>query len=338
MSCGSAPSCDPGLPDNALFHRPGDEPAIAAHSDGASDSFDDEFEPSEWDEDNLSDTTSINSSIYAHTYEHGRRFHKYRHGRYPIPNDDQEQSREDMKHAMYMELTNGELFYSPIGDNPQKILDIGTGTGLWAIEVGDKFPSAIVTGLDLSPIQPVWIPPNVNFIIDDAEDEWMNGSAWDLVHCRGMSTTIKDPHKLCQQTFDNLKPGGWMEWQEQHANFLCDDGTMNPDDDLIKLYRLATQAFERIGYDVHLASKLREPLEKAGFVNVRCVVKKIPIGTWPADKTLRLVGMYMKTAIQSFLPVIIAKPLALLGIPEDEREVWRALALRSLSKSDQHRY
>lgn len=46
-----------------------------------------------------------------------------------IPNDDTEQSREDMKHAMLLELTDGKLFYAPIGDHPQQILDIGTGTG-----------------------------------------------------------------------------------------------------------------------------------------------------------------------------------------------------------------
>jgi hypothetical protein len=40
-----------------------------------------------------------------------------------------EQNREDMKHAMLMELTDGKLLYAPIGDYPQKIVDIGTGTG-----------------------------------------------------------------------------------------------------------------------------------------------------------------------------------------------------------------
>jgi hypothetical protein len=74
-------------------------------------------------------STSFTSSIYAHTYENGRRYQHFKNGRYPIPNDDEELNREDMKHAMMMELCDGQLFYAPIGDNPQKILDIGTGTG-----------------------------------------------------------------------------------------------------------------------------------------------------------------------------------------------------------------
>lgn len=39
-----------------------------------------------------------------------------------------------MKHAMVKMLCSGELFFAPIGKNPQEILDIGTGTGIWAIE------------------------------------------------------------------------------------------------------------------------------------------------------------------------------------------------------------
>lgn len=34
-----------------------------------------------------------------------------------------------MKHAMMLELMGGELFFAPIGDNSQNILDIGTGIG-----------------------------------------------------------------------------------------------------------------------------------------------------------------------------------------------------------------
>lgn len=75
-------------------------------------------------------TASLSSSIFsAYAYERGRRYQIFGDGRYPIPNDDLEQNRENMKHAMLMMLTGYKLFFSPIGDHPQKILDIGTGTG-----------------------------------------------------------------------------------------------------------------------------------------------------------------------------------------------------------------
>ncbi|KAH8655183.1 S-adenosyl-L-methionine-dependent methyltransferase [Xylariales sp. PMI_506] len=306
----------------------------------AEDSVDsDEFEPEEWDDGSVSNaSTSINSSIYAHEYENGRRYHSYKNGRYPIPNDDQEQNREDMKHVMMLEMTDGKLFYSPLGDNPQKVIDIGTGTGIWAIDVGDKYPSASVLGIDLSPIQPVWIPPNVKFLVDDCEDEWLNGDNYDLVHLRTMSPVLKDIPKMCRQAFEHLKPGGWMEWQELHGWMQCDDGTMPADDAAYGLYSLVSQAFTKMGYDTNSPPKLGDMLRAAGFVNVQCIVKKIPIGTWARDRRLRLVGHYLKLVIQDFLPALANRPLLAMGLNQVEREMWRAAAYKALDDQTVHRY
>lgn len=81
-----------------------------------------------------SGSTSAESSVRDYMYENGRRYHRFREGAYNFPNDDVEQEREDMKHAMVKLLCGQKLFFSPIGDNPQEILDIGTGTGIWVIE------------------------------------------------------------------------------------------------------------------------------------------------------------------------------------------------------------
>lgn len=79
-------------------------------------------------------TTSLESSVRDFLYENGRRYHRFREGHYNFPNDEMEQEREDMKHAMVKLLCSQRLSFAPIGDYPQKILDIGTGTGVWAIE------------------------------------------------------------------------------------------------------------------------------------------------------------------------------------------------------------
>lgn len=78
-------------------------------------------------------STSISSSVRDYAFENGRRYHKFREGTYQFPNDESEQEREDMKHAMVVNLCGGKLHYAPL-DNPQNIIDIGTGTGIWAID------------------------------------------------------------------------------------------------------------------------------------------------------------------------------------------------------------
>jgi ubiquinone/menaquinone biosynthesis C-methylase UbiE len=45
------------------------------------------------------------------------------------------------------------LYLAPV-ENPKQVLDVATGTGIWAVEFGMEHPGAEVLGIDLSPIQP----------------------------------------------------------------------------------------------------------------------------------------------------------------------------------------
>lgn len=79
-------------------------------------------------------STSLASSAREFIYEHGRRYHSYRKGAYLFPNDDREQDREDLKHAMYLKLFNKTLHFAPINTEGANVIDLGTGTGIWAID------------------------------------------------------------------------------------------------------------------------------------------------------------------------------------------------------------
>lgn len=79
----------------------------------------------------------------------------------------------------------------------------------------------------------------------------------------------------------HIKPGGWIEIQEFDARANCDDGTLADDAPLKRFFDTAEEAVKTFGMDFRGGEKLREPLEKAGFVNVSCVKHKVPVGTWP---------------------------------------------------------
>ena len=118
-----------------------------------------------------SSSTSLRSAVTRYQFEHGRRYHAYQAGKYHFPNDEQELNRMDIEHHNQRLQMNGALHRAPIVD-PMEIVDIGTGTGFWCIDMAEEYPSAQVLGIDLSPVQPDWVPPNCRFEVDDFELEW----------------------------------------------------------------------------------------------------------------------------------------------------------------------
>lgn len=67
---------------------------------------------------------------------------------------------------------------------PRRVLDVGTGTGDWCFDFAEEYPETeLIIGTDLSNIQPDVGPPNVQFIIDDSSQEWLDDDL-DYVHTR----------------------------------------------------------------------------------------------------------------------------------------------------------
>jgi len=88
---------------------------------------DDDQDSSYGSEASSSYSASVTSSIRNNILENGLRYHAFKQDAYyPFPNDENEQNRDDIKHAMTVMLCGGKLHYAPIGDHPQSILDLGT--------------------------------------------------------------------------------------------------------------------------------------------------------------------------------------------------------------------
>ncbi|KAK2049476.1 methyltransferase domain-containing protein [Colletotrichum somersetense] len=292
-------------------------------------------------EGNYSASTSLSSSVRDYVFENTRRYHKYMEGRYLMPNDEPEQEREDMKHAMCVNVMDGKLHCAPIR-NPQKVVDIGTGTGIWAIDMGDEYPEADVVGIDLSPIQPTWLPPNVRFIVDDAEAEWIwPAESVDFVHARHMCMAIKDWPRLLSQAHRALRPGGWVELQELRFHLQCDDGTM-PDPAQYGYGRfvdLSMEGFRSFGIDPLGMERNSERLRAAGFERVEERVWKVPIGTWPRDQNLKTIGLYNRSMLIDALQAVSMAPLTRgLKWSAAEVEVFLIDVRKSLMNSSIHSY
>ncbi|CAI6306338.1 unnamed protein product [Periconia digitata] len=291
-------------------------------------------------EGNSTASTSLASSVLNYEYTNGRRYHGYRSGSYLLPNDDEEQDRLDFVHHIFLLMLEGNLYNAPIQD-PKRVLDIGTGTGIWAIDFGDAHPGAEVFGTDLSPIQPSWVPPNVKFYIDDAESDWVYppDEHFDFIHARELAGAIGDWDKLCKQSFDNLKPGGYLELQEPIARFECDDGSFAQAKDLYQWQELCNQAAMKFGKLMQSAGELKGKLLAAGFVDVHERILKVPIGPWPKDPKMKELGRYHREQLaQGIGPYTLGFLGKVQGWSEDECKVITAKVISQMRNPKIHTY
>ncbi|WZH46858.1 S-adenosyl-L-methionine-dependent methyltransferase [Fusarium acuminatum] len=226
----------------------------------------------------VTDTESLRSSILNYKWENGRRYHAYGDGPYWAPNDDRQQEAEDLIHELFRIVLDGKLYEAPIGDNPQNILDVGCGTGIWAIDMADMHPSAEVVGVDLSPIQPNFIPPNCRFEVDDINKDWtFPENIFDFIHIRYMTGTVPSWPELLKTAQRHVKPGGWIEHVELWGDARADDDSMSPDSPLKTWVKIFEEVGKKIGNPFFWNPA--DAFKEAGLQNISERKVKVPIGT-----------------------------------------------------------
>jgi len=272
----------------------------------------------------FSPTTSVRASIYDSIVENGRTYHRFREGKYYLPNDELEQDRLDMQHHLFLLTLDGELYNAPIKDlegGVHHVLDIATGTGIWAIEFASMFPSANVIGTDLSPIQPHFVPPNCHFEVDDAEDVWSFSHKFDYVHGRALATCFKSHLKVIQSAFDSLRPGGYLELQDCIVPFRCIDDTIKGTA-LEHWVDLIIRGTAALGKDWTRISKYKHYLEMAGFEDVVERRYEWPVGTWARGERNKVLGLWYREDLLSGLQAVSLAVLTRgLGMTAQEVEV-----------------
>ena len=80
----------------------------------------------------VTSTASITSTILEYRKLHGRTYHNFGNAEYWGPNDEAQNNGLDINHHMLYIALDNRLFSAPL-KNPQSVLDIGTGTGMWAM-------------------------------------------------------------------------------------------------------------------------------------------------------------------------------------------------------------
>ncbi|CAG9996569.1 unnamed protein product [Clonostachys byssicola] len=190
------------------------------------------------------------------------------------PIDDLEQMRWSLIHHVFQHVLGGELTTIPL-DNPKHILDVGTGTGEWAIKMAELFPQCEVMGTDIAAIAETQsIPMNVFFEIEDAEDWDRSTNLYDMIHLRSMDGAFKDWRYIYDHAFASLKPGGWIEVLDVDG----DVADAFPADSTFRLMcRELDIAAEKSGRRRGIHHLNPDLLMEAGFVEVGRTEYSLPI-------------------------------------------------------------
>lgn len=293
---------------------------------------------STYSEDDLSTyTASLTSSVLNFPTENGRRYHAFRQGTYLFPNDEAEQDRMDLHHEMCMRACNGKLHLAPLTDTKDKrFLDLGTGTGIWCVEMGDCYPEAEIIGNDFSPMQPTMVPKNVKFEVDDIESPWTHNQKFDYIHSRFLAGGIADWPKLVEQCYENLNPGGIIELQDADCLAYSEDGTTKGT--WLEKWNIDfMNAAKTSGRTLQPGPQLESWVRAAGFEDVHHEKIRVPLGTWPKDKKMKEVGAFnlvqLKEGLEGFSLVLFTR---VLGWSLDEVQILLSKVRKDLSDKNVH--
>ncbi|KAI0325261.1 hypothetical protein GY45DRAFT_1340222, partial [Cubamyces sp. BRFM 1775] len=124
----------------------------------------------------------------------GRLFHSHGSSPYPLPVDADEQQRQTGLSRLLRRLI-GDLSVGPVREllafapvERRRVVDLGTGTGQWVLDMAREFPHVKFYGVDIVPIATRYPPQNVIFEIHDIMEPFRYASgSIDMVHARSIS-------------------------------------------------------------------------------------------------------------------------------------------------------
>ncbi|KAH8596667.1 LaeA-like protein, partial [Bisporella sp. PMI_857] len=241
-------------------------------------------------------------------------------GKYLFPCDEGEKDRMDIYHKLFSEARRGFLYSAPLYDvgRPPRIMDLGTGTGIWAIEMAEyvlsRMPHAEILGIDLVEIQPAELKPkNLRFEHRDFEAPWsgLGLNSWDLIHLRALAGCIEDLAAMYRTIYNHLQPNtGFIEHVEIDLQPRWEKNGEVPINSMLSYwYRTVEDATFRANRPIKYNPEMGRILEETGFVDIKHEVIMIPLNHWPNDAFHKTIGRWYNLGLTQGLQALTLAPL-----------------------------
>ncbi|KAI8137619.1 S-adenosyl-L-methionine-dependent methyltransferase [Fennellomyces sp. T-0311] len=238
----------------------------------------------------------------------------------PSEEDFREYDRMQRQHYLLKSARKANT-WAPIDSTPDKtIVDIGTGNGIWALEMASQYTQSQVIGLDirLPPEQSMASMKNLRFIRTDIHDKWpLADVSVDFIFQRNMSLHVKREQwaTLFQEMYRVLKPGGYLELVEP-------DPCHHNQGPVLQAFETFTRTqWEELGLDYEFVNATKGQFEQVGFELVEQRQLDIPIGEWPEEPELKQFGFINKETQKAFLRNRKQDLIGKWGIPTDDYDL-----------------
>ncbi|KAI9879766.1 MAG: hypothetical protein M1830_007208 [Pleopsidium flavum] len=190
-------------------------------------------------------------------------------------------------------MMDNKLHLAPTSKHLHNVLDVGTGTGIWAMDFADEHPSAKNSSLTT--------PEQIGR--SDRSSTTFTAASFTVLlrntvsFNKPMSTApifaAGRPQLIIDSSESCLKPGGWFEMQELAFPVQCDDNSLPKDSALLEWSTLMLDATTRIGQALNNPNNYEQWMKDAGFTNVQTVLYRWPGSPWPKKREDKELGLWV---------------------------------------------
>jgi SAM-dependent methyltransferase len=229
---------------------------------------------------------------------------------YQLPKDEEEDVRLNFQHHVLFHAI-GNHYVAPISSPLQLILDVGTGTGIWANEMARLFPEAVVVGIDLSdrsfkqPTQPNCLLRLGNVVHGlPFPDEFFSYTHQRLLVA---GITAENWPRVIRELVRVTRRHGWIELIE--ANSLAEGAGPAT----ARVQELLETVSKSMGFDGEIIRHLGDLLRQEGLQSVEMQPIPIPVGDWAGR-----VGSMMKRDLLSVINALKGRYSVQAGVADHE--------------------
>ncbi|KAJ7227843.1 S-adenosyl-L-methionine-dependent methyltransferase [Mycena haematopus] len=203
-------------------------------------------------------------------------------------------ARLDAMHEAFTQYFGGKLGLAPLDDvRPSKILEVGCGSGAWAIQAATLFPDAQVVAVDRAPVPDRTFPANLHFQIADLAKELHSTPR--LLPSSFLSS-VPNPTNVLHRVSRLVKPGGLLLIEEPDLVSFAESGGPATRRFIYKIKEIQ----EAGGVEVQFGRNVEGVIGSlGGFEDVRVRRVGMPFGGKGPDEALNKLGLAMKQTVST---------------------------------------